>query len=135
MTVSLPVTQRIALRQCTAIHGTGLKTAAPRGTGSYSRRALPTDSIGNVTITLTNIVDGSSLQIESQDGTQTFHNSVVSGTSKAVTLQVYAAGSPYNALRIKVRKGSASPFYQPWETLATAIKGSASIYVAQIPDE
>ncbi len=99
------------------------------------RQALPTDPIGTFTLTLTHLIDGSALQIESQDGTTTLHNSVVSGTSKTVILSVYSAGSPLNSLRIKVRKGSASPFYQPYETEATALVGSQSIYVSQIPDE
>jgi hypothetical protein len=37
-------------------------------------------------------------------------------------------------LRIKVRKGSAAPLYKPYETLATAVLGSSSVYIAQIPD-
>jgi len=135
MTISLPVMHRMVSRQCTAIHGTGVKTSAPRGTGSYSRRALDTDTLGLFVLTLTNIVDGSSLQIESQDGTTIFHTSTVTGTSKSVTLSVYAAGSPLNLLRIKIRKGTAIPFYIPWETILTAAVGSTSIYVAQIPDE
>ena len=95
---------------------------------------VPTDPIGTTTITFTNVIDGSSLQIESQDGSTTLHNSVISGTTKSVTLQVYAPGSPLNALRIKVRKGSVEPFYQPYETLLPAAVGAQSIYVSQIPD-
>ena len=98
------------------------------------RQSLPTDPIGILNLTLNNIVTGSSLQIESQDGSTTLHNSVISGTTKSVTLQVYAPGSPLNALRIKVRKGSVEPFYQPYETLLPAAVGAQSIYVSQIPD-
>jgi len=134
MTVSLPVMQRMVSRQCTAIHGTGVKTAAPRGTGSYSRRALDTDALGLFVLTLTNIVDGSSLQIESQDGTQVFHTSTVTGTSKTVNLSAYGPTSPLNALRIKVRNGTTAPKQLPFETLATAAVGSQSIFVAQVPD-
>jgi len=100
----------------------------------FQRQSLPTDPIGILNLTLNNIVTGSSLQIESQDGSTTLHNSVISGTTKSVTLQVYAPGSPLNALRIKVRKGSVAPFYQPYETLLTAVVVSASVYVSQIPD-
>jgi len=99
-----------------------------------SRQSLPTDPIGILTLTLNNIVTGSSLQIESQDSSTVFHNSVVTGTTKSVTLQVYAPGSALNALRIKVRKGSVEPFYQPYETLLPAAVGAQSIYVSQIPD-
>ena len=44
-------------------------------------------------------------------------------------------GSNYNDLRIKVRKGSGSPTYKPFETLATAIVGAQSIFIGQIADE
>lgn len=101
---------------------------------ALSRQALPTDPIGSVVLTLTHVIVGSAVQVESQSGTSLYNGTAASGTV-VIPLQVYSAGSPLNELRIKVRKGSASPFYQPWETLATAIKGSASIYVAQIPDE
>jgi len=100
----------------------------------FQRQSLPTDPIGIFALTLNNIVTGSSLQIESQDSSTVFHNSVVTGTTKSVTLQVYAPGSALNALRIKVRKGSVEPFYRPYETLLSAVVGAQSIYVSQIPD-
>ena len=100
----------------------------------FQRQSLPTDPIGIFALTLNNIVTGSSLQIESQDSSTVFHNSVVTGTTKSVALQVYASGSPLNALRIKVRKGSVEPFYRPYETLLSAVVGAQSIYVSQIPD-
>ena len=100
----------------------------------FAIERLPTEPIGTTTTTLTNLIDGSAIQIESQDGSTTFHNSVVVGTSKSINLSVYAPGNPLNDLRIKVRKGSAAPYYQPYETLATAVVGSLSIYVSQIPD-
>lgn len=107
---------------------------ASQGEYSLGVQRSPTDPIGSMSLTLVNLVDGSSVQIEPQAGGATFHNSVVSGTSKTVVLSVYSPGSPFNSLRIKVRKGSAAPYYQPYETLATAVVGSLSIYVSQIPD-
>lgn len=114
----------------------GLRTgkSRPMGLCVFSVAALPTDPIGSFVLTLTHVIVGSAVQVESQSGTSLYNGTAASGTV-VIPLQVYSAGSPINELRIKVRKGSASPFYQPWETLATAIKGSASIYVAQIPDE
>ena len=97
--------------------------------------AFPTDPIGNFALTLTNVVTGSAIQIESQDGSTTLHNSTAAGSTVNITLQAYAAGSPLNDLRIKVRKGSAAPYYRPYETLTTAIVGAQSIYVSQIPDD
>lgn len=104
------------------------------GSVSLGVARFSTDPIGNFALTLTNVVTGSAIQIESQDGTTTLHNGTASGSTVNITLQAYAAGSPLNDLRIKVRKGSAAPYYQPYETLTTAVVGAQSIYVSQIPD-
>lgn len=86
------------------------------------------------TLTLENVAVGSQVHVETTAGAAVY--SVTAAASTVVLpLQAYETGSPLNALRIKVRKGSSSPYYQPWETLATATPGSASIYVSQIPDE
>ena len=95
---------------------------------------LPTDPIGYFQLTLTNVVVGSSILIESQDETTIFYNGTTATSSPQITLSVYASGSNLNDLRIRVRKGS-SPSYKPYETLATAVVGGQSIYVSQIPDE
>ena len=96
---------------------------------------LPDDAIGGYALTLTNMIIGSAIQIETQDGLTTLYNGTASSTSQTIALDAYAAGSPLNSLRIKIRKGSAAPYYQPYETLTTAFVGSQSIYIAQIPDE
>ena len=98
------------------------------------RMRLPTDPIGVFTLTLTNIVIGSRIHIETQGDGTTLHDSVADATA-TISLSAYASGSPYNALRIKVRKASSAPTYKPFETLATAIVGAQSIYVGQIADE
>ena len=100
-----------------------------------SRASLPTDPIGTFSLTLTNIVIGSRIHIEAQGDGTALHDSVADTANETINLSTYAAGSPYNALRIKVRKGTGSPTYKPFETLATAIVGAQSIYVGQIPDE
>ena len=96
---------------------------------------LPDDALGFFSLTLQNVVIGSSIQIETQDGSSTLYNGVAASSSPTVNLSAYAPGSLFNALRIKVRKGTSSPYYQPYETLTTAFVGSQSIYVLQIPDE
>lgn len=87
-----------------------------------------------MSLTLQGIVADSAIRIETQAGDAVF-DGVADSASEVISVPVYVLGSPLNDLRIKVRKGSASPYYQPWETLATAIVGSQSIYVSQIPDE
>lgn len=103
--------------------------------GFVSAARLTTDPIGTFTLTLTNVVVGSSTQVETQDGVTVYFNRTAISATEVFVLSAYSLGSPGNNLRIKVRKGTASPFYRPWETLATAVVGNASIYVAQIPDE
>lgn len=128
---------------CTALAGHPIETlvfdsikanAHGEQGGVFAIQRLPTDPIGAFTLTLTNVVTGSAIQIESQDGTTTLHNSTAAGSTVGINLSAYAGGSNLNNLRIKVRKGSAAPYYQPYETLTTAIVGSQSIYVSQIPD-
>ena len=96
---------------------------------------LPTDPIGTFSLTLTNVVVGSRIHIETQGDGTTLHDSVADATDETISLSAYASGSAYNALRIKVRKASSAPTYKPFETLATAIVGAQSIYVGQIADE
>jgi hypothetical protein len=103
--------------------------------GAMNSQALPTDAIGTFALTLTNLVVGSAIQVEDQAGTTTFFNGTAGATSQLINVQAYAPGSALNNLRIKVRKGSASPYYLPFQTLAVAFVGAQSIYVSQIPDE
>lgn len=105
------------------------------GTLALGVSAWPADPIGTFALTLTNVVIGSRIHIETQGDGTTLHDSVADATDETITLSGYASGSPYNALRIKVRKGTGSPTYRPFETLATAIVGAQSIYVGQIADE
>jgi hypothetical protein len=101
---------------------------------TVGQASLPTDPIGSMTLTLTNVVVGSAYRIETQaDGTLVTQGTAGSSTV-VLTLDCYSVGSANNDLRIKVRKGTAAPFYKPFETLATAVVGSLSIYIAQIAD-
>ncbi len=102
---------------------------------SITRQLLSTDPVGTTTLTLQNVVDGSNIQIETQDGTVTRLFDTYHTGDPAITLDVYQQGSALNNLRIKIRKGSASPYYQPYETQVTATTSPISIYVSQIPDE
>ena len=115
----------------------GLSTgrSRPMGLRVSAVAALPTDPIGTFSLTLTNVVVGSRIHIETQGDGTTLHDSVADATDETISLSAYASGSPYNALRIKVRKASSAPTYKPFETLATAIVGAQSIYVGQIADE
>jgi len=96
---------------------------------------MPSDlAIGTFLLTLTNVIIGSAIEVQAQDGSASLHNRTATATTEVVTLGAYGSASPLGDLRIKVRKGSAAPYYQPYETLLTAFVGSASVYISQIPD-
>lgn len=96
---------------------------------------LPSEAVGYHDLTLTNVVVGSRISVRDQAGTTTLYDQVAATSSVTISLPVYGSGSPLNDWRIKVRKASGAPNYIPYETLATAFVGTASIYVSQIPDE
>lgn len=95
---------------------------------------IPGDSIGAFSLTLENVVVGSAIRVESLAGT-TLYSGTATLSTVVISLAAYAPGDALNDLRIKVRKGTSSPYYQPFETLASAFVGAQSIYVSQIPDE
>jgi hypothetical protein len=99
-----------------------------------SRQLLSTDSLGNMTLTLTNVVIGSRIRIEEQASGALIEDRAATGTTEVFTVPVYSGGNPSNDLRIKVRKGTSGPKYQPFETLAVAAIGTQSVYIAQVAD-
>lgn len=103
--------------------------------GYLSASRLSTDSVGNFVLTLTNVVVGSAIRIELQGDGSLVGSSTAAGSTVVMTVPAYAAGSAGNDLRVKVRKGTGAPFYQPYETLVTGFVGAQSVYVSQIPDE
>lgn len=106
---------------------------------AFSRHPLSTDSVGVMTLTLTNVVVGSRYRIERQgDGSLATPTGNAEGDAAAstvnITLDYYSGGSANNDLRIKVRKATSAPIYKPFETLVTVGAASQSIYVGQIAD-
>lgn len=114
--------------------GRGLIVSSPGGYSLGTFR-LPTDSIGTHTLTLTNVVIGSRIAIRDQAGTTTLYDQIAATSTVVIPMGVYSSGAPLNDWRIKVRKASGAPNYQPYETLLTGYVGASSIYVSQIPDE
>ena len=85
------------------------------------------------TLTLTNVVVDSRILIESQDGATQHYNAVAAASTLVIPITVY--GDSRDQWRIKIRKASASPYFQAWSTLMTAAAGASSIYVNQLPDQ
>jgi hypothetical protein len=102
---------------------------------SLSMQGIATDPVGTTTLTLQNVVNGSHIQIETQDGTTTRHYAVYATGDPPIVLNVYEQGSALNDLRLKIRKGTSAPYYRPFETLVTLSPTPSSIYVSQIQDD
>jgi hypothetical protein len=118
--------------RCTA--GEVLRASSPCGSGIHSIEKLPTDSIGTFVLSLTNLVIGSAIRIEVVSTGTLVEYRVADTTTEVFNVPAYSVGSASNELRIKVRKGSAPVLYKPYETIATAVVGSSSVYIAQVPD-
>lgn len=100
-----------------------------------SLQLLPTDPVGVFTLTLTNVVVGSRVNIAPVAGGATLYNNLAASTTVVIPLSVYSPGNPSNDLRIRVRNASGSPTYKPYETQATAQVGAMSVFVSQVQDE
>lgn len=101
---------------------------------------LPEDALGTFSLTLLNMAAGSRYRIErAGDGSVATPSAsaegVAPGGSFVLTLDYYQSGSANNDLKIKARKGSASPLYRPYETQIVAAQGAQSVYIAQELDE
>lgn len=91
---------------------------------------LPSEAIGTFNLTLKNVVIGSRWEIESSGST--LSTGVASSGTILIPISVYATN---NDLVVKVRKGSGSPYYQPYETQTTAFVGASSLFINQVSDE
>lgn len=105
------------------------------GNRLFGTQRLPSDPIGTFALTLSNVVVGSRVHVEkSSDGTA-YHDSVAANSVVVINLSAYAPGSANNDLKIKVRKATGTPNYQPYETQATALAGAGGVFVSQVLDE
>lgn len=83
-----------------------------------------------VSITLQNVKDGSRYRVYNRDTSTEIATGTQSGTGDITISNVSYSGSN-QTLEIDVRKGSASPKYEPFETLATLTINGASAYISQ----
>lgn len=109
--------------------------ATPWHQQSWGLMRLPTETIGFFALTLTNLVIGSIYEIEVVSTGAQVAIGTASASSVTLNIPAYSGTSPLNALKVKVRKGTSSPFYQPYETQVTAVLGSASLFINQLSDE
>lgn len=105
------------------------------GGALLSRQTLPEDPAGTYTLRLENIVPGSRFRVEADQSGVALAEGIATQSVVSIPLQLYAAGSPLNSLRIKVRKASEEPYFRPFESQATAQSGVVAVFVFQEPDE
>lgn len=110
------------------------RSAPASGPTSVGAFRLPTDSVGTFVLTLTNLVVGSAVRIEIASTGALVELRTAASSTEVFNVPAYASGNALNDLRIKVRKGSAAPLYKPYETQSTALVGTQSVFIAQIPD-
>lgn len=96
---------------------------------------LPTDPVGSLALSLRNVVVGSTYDVEVWSTGQQIASGAVATSTVVLSIPVYAPGDAKNTLRVKLRKSSGSPFYQPYETQVAAQSGAQSIFVNQLSDE
>lgn len=135
MSVATPISQRGPGRcLCAVATDTTVKRSYIAGSGQWSEQKSATDAIGQFTLTLTNVVAGSAMQIETLTGSVLVNRTAASST-ETFQLPTYSVGSATNDVVVKVRKGSASPYYRPYQTQVTTFLGAQTVFVSQIPDE
>lgn len=106
----------------------------PGGGTVIALQRLPTDAIGTCSVRIQNAVTGSRYRIEvSSTGTLVAEGDV-SSADFSVSVPLYPAGNAANTLKVKIRKGTTAPKYQPFETQVTAVSAGALAYVSQVLD-
>ena len=127
---SLPALGHVAFGAVVPLRGRGKSSLF--GGQVTAQQLLPTDAVGSMTLTLQNIAVTSAWRLEVLSTGATVATGTAPGGDIAQAVSVY---QPNQVLLLKVRKGTASPYYRPFETQVTVTSANASIFVSQIPDE
>lgn len=105
------------------------------GALSFGTQRLSTEPIGAFLLILSNVVIDSIYQIEVASTGAVVTSGTAASSTINLNIPLYAAGSALNSLRIKVRKATTAPYYQPYETQTTSFLGSTSLFVNQVRDD
>ncbi len=110
----------------------GRGTCQLTGGFASAQQVRPTDPQGTMDLTLTNVVVGSRYRVEDSTTGALVSEGTAAASTVVLTLDYYL---PNQTVKVKVRKGTATPFYQPYETQAVIGSADQSIFIAQISDE
>jgi hypothetical protein len=95
------------------------------------RQRLPDEALYPVSLVIQNVVVGSVILATTLGGTEIARTVAV---AESATLVIPYFGAP-RQVNVKVRKSSAPPFYQSFETQATITALGGSIFINQLSDE
>lgn len=100
------------------------------GLGAHAVASLPTDPIGNTTVTFAGVQAGTEIRIYLPDGTEAAGVEECSA-NHTLAWAVYAAGSPNNTVTIRI----VHPAYKLKELEYTSTVGATTIPIQQDRDK
>lgn len=106
----------------------------PCGGVTFAFERAANDAVASFVLVLQNVVVGSAYRVDVLSTGAEQASGTAASSAVSITLPVYPSGHASNSLRIKIRKGSSAPKYKPFETQATAVRGSLSVWVQQEAD-
>lgn len=109
-----------------------LNAGALAAPAAASSQIFASDPIGVSTLTIKNMVAGSHWRLETKLTGAYVAEGDATGADLAVALSYY---QPPQTLALKVRKGTASPYYRPYDTETAVGAANASVFISQISDE
>jgi hypothetical protein len=101
---------------------------------SFGNARFDSDPLGNCNVTLLNCVVNSRYRIEISSTGALVNEGTIANATTVIAVPYYVDGNAGNDLKIKVRKASSAPKYQPFETFTTASIFGSVVYVSQVPD-
>lgn len=102
--------------------------------GVHGLLRLPTESVGSCQLTIDNIVVGSRYRVEVASTGALVAEGDATASTVVLNVPLYPTGNSSNTLRVKVRKGTTAPKYQPFQTQVIANAAGVTAYISQVPD-
>jgi hypothetical protein len=98
------------------------------------RMRLASEPIGAADATLLNVVVGSIWRIEDATTGATIATGTASASTVITSVSVFSGGG--DTLKLKVRKATSAPYYQPFDTQLIVFAGvPQSVFVNQVRDD
>ncbi len=109
--------------------------SAPGGLVPDGAARLASDPLYYASLTLTNVVGGSQYRVSRHDTGADLATGTVPGSGNVdYTITSIPCYANPQVADVTVRKGTAAPKYQPFDTRASIPKTGTTAYIAQVPD-